>query len=108
LSIFKGGGLSKLAFPAQQISLIVSDIIGDPIELIASGPTVILTNKLKENPINIINKLGIKREQIGQKIIKIFEDKIKEEEQNKLKEANEVDILNVIVANNKMILKVQI
>ncbi|CAK5088907.1 unnamed protein product [Meloidogyne enterolobii] len=96
----KGGGLSRLASPSQQISLIVSDIIGDPIELISSGPTVIL-NKYSQKPMEIINKLGIKREQIGQKIIKVLEqreEKIKEE-------GKEVDILNVIVANNSMILK---
>ncbi|CAK5037980.1 unnamed protein product [Meloidogyne enterolobii] len=100
LSRLKGGGLSRLASPSQQISLIVSDIIGDPIELISSGPTVIL-NKSSLEPMEIINKLGIKREQIGQKIIKVFEqreEKVKEEEK-------EVDILNVIVANNSMILK---
>nr|CAD2172595.1 unnamed protein product [Meloidogyne enterolobii] len=97
LSRLKGGGLSRLAFPAQQISLIVSDIIGDPIELISSGPTVIL-NKSSQKPMEIINKLGIKREQIGQKIIKVLEQREEEEKE-------EVNILNVIVANNSMILK---
>nr|CAD2195190.1 unnamed protein product [Meloidogyne enterolobii] len=47
----------------------------------------------------IINKLGIKREQIGQKIIKVLEQR-----EEKVKE-KEVDILNIIVANNSMILK---
>nr|CAD2184146.1 unnamed protein product [Meloidogyne enterolobii] len=98
LSRLKGGGLSRLASPSQQISLIVSDIIGDPIELISSGPTVIL-NKSSQKPMEIINKLGIKREQIGQKIIKVLEQR-----EEKVKE-KEVDILNIIVANNSMILK---
>ncbi|CAK5020626.1 unnamed protein product [Meloidogyne enterolobii] len=98
LSRLKGGGLSRLASPAQQIALIVSDIIGDPIELISSGPTVIL-NKSSREPMEIINKLGIKREQIGQKIIKLLEQR-----EEKIKE-KEVNILNVIVANNSMILK---
>ena len=54
----------------------------------------------------VINKLGIKREQINQKIIEIFEEKVKEE-RNKLKEER-VDVLNIVVANNAMILKVWI
>ncbi|XP_077181950.1 glycerate kinase [Paroedura picta] len=40
LSLLKGGGLAQAAFPAQVLSLILSDIVGDPVELIASGPTV--------------------------------------------------------------------
>ncbi|XP_036956879.1 glycerate kinase isoform X1 [Acanthopagrus latus] len=40
LSFLKGGGLANFAHPAQVISLILSDVIGDPLDLIASGPTV--------------------------------------------------------------------
>ncbi|NQS89284.1 glycerate kinase [Patescibacteria group bacterium] len=40
LSRIKGGWLAKIAYPAQLISLILSDVIGDPLTAIASGPTV--------------------------------------------------------------------
>ncbi|XP_030275855.1 glycerate kinase isoform X1 [Sparus aurata] len=40
LSFLKGGGLANFAHPAQVIALILSDVIGDPLDLIASGPTV--------------------------------------------------------------------
>lgn len=36
----KGGGLARLASPAQMITLILSDVVGSPLESIASGPTV--------------------------------------------------------------------
>lgn len=39
LSDLKGGQLAIKAQPAQVISLILSDIVGDPLDLIASGPT---------------------------------------------------------------------
>ncbi len=39
LDILKGGGLAQAANGAQIISLILSDVVGDPIEAIASGPT---------------------------------------------------------------------
>lgn len=40
LSCLKGGGLLRLAHPAQVVSLILSDVPGDPLDSIASGPTV--------------------------------------------------------------------
>ena len=40
LSRLKGGGLARLAFPANTVSLILSDVVGDRLDAIASGPTV--------------------------------------------------------------------
>ncbi len=39
ISNVKGGRLAKLAYPAKIISLIISDVIGDRLDTIASGPT---------------------------------------------------------------------
>ncbi len=39
LSAFKGGWLAKKAYPATVVSLIISDVLGDPVDSIASGPT---------------------------------------------------------------------
>lgn len=36
----KGGGLAMHAAPAHQITVILSDVVGSPLEIIASGPTV--------------------------------------------------------------------
>lgn len=40
LSKVKGGQLAQSAFPATVVTLILSDVIGDPLHSIASGPTV--------------------------------------------------------------------
>lgn len=40
LDPIKGGGLAAMAAPAACVALILSDVIGNPIELIGSGPTV--------------------------------------------------------------------
>ncbi|MBN1486504.1 MAG: glycerate kinase [Anaerolineae bacterium] len=39
LSKLKGGQLSRLAAPAPTVALILSDVVGDPLDVIASGPT---------------------------------------------------------------------
>lgn len=39
LSAVKGGRLAQAAYPAQLLTLIVSDVIGDPLDVIGSGPT---------------------------------------------------------------------
>jgi glycerate 2-kinase len=40
LSQIKGGGLAKMVFPATLVALILSDVVGDSLDAIASGPTV--------------------------------------------------------------------
>jgi len=40
LSLIKGGRLAKHFFPAKIISIIISDVIGNDLDVIASGPTV--------------------------------------------------------------------
>ena len=40
ISQLKGGQLARLAFPARMLTLILSDVIGDDLDVIGSGPTV--------------------------------------------------------------------
>ena len=40
LDLVKGGGLARLAAPARVITLVLSDVVGNPLDSIASGPTV--------------------------------------------------------------------
>ncbi len=41
LSAIKGGKLGRACRPAQVLTLIISDVLGDPLDVIASGPTVV-------------------------------------------------------------------
>lgn len=40
LSSVKGGGVARAAFPARILALVISDVAGDDLSVIASGPTV--------------------------------------------------------------------
>ncbi|EGW05667.1 Glycerate kinase [Cricetulus griseus] len=59
LSQLKGGGLAQAAYPAQVVSLILSDVIGDPLEVIASGPTVASAHSVQDC-LQILNRYGLR------------------------------------------------
>ncbi len=48
ISRARGGGLAAAAYPAQVISLVVSDVPGNDVEYIASGPTVLDTSTIAD------------------------------------------------------------
>ena len=72
LSLIKGGGLAGFYEPARVVSLVISDVVGDGLDAIASGPTVAdpttfadagkvlkkygLTEKAPQNAVGFINR----------------------------------------------------
>ncbi|MBA3678669.1 DUF4147 domain-containing protein [Candidatus Saccharibacteria bacterium] len=48
LSYIHGGNLAKYAYPATIVSLIISDVPGNDLEMIASGPTVMDTTSVHD------------------------------------------------------------
>ncbi|MFT6605246.1 MAG: hydroxypyruvate reductase [Halocynthiibacter sp.] len=58
VSLIKGGGLLRLAAPAKIHALILSDVIGNDLRAIASGPTVAPIGTRKEAR-NVLKNLGI-------------------------------------------------
>jgi len=63
----KGGGLARAANGATIVSLILSDVVGNPLEAIASGPTVPSPTTSEDAP-EIIEKYGI-QEQIPASVL---------------------------------------
>ncbi|VAX23579.1 D-glycerate 2-kinase [hydrothermal vent metagenome] len=58
ISTIKGGQLMQFAFPATVISLIISDVIGDDLGIIGSGPTV-PDNSTFSDCLNILTKYDL-------------------------------------------------
>ncbi|MGD6935238.1 MAG: glycerate kinase type-2 family protein [Candidatus Bathyarchaeia archaeon] len=58
LSAFKGGNLAKEAYPATVLSLIISDVVGDGLGDIASGPTA-PDKSTFHDAVDILRKYGI-------------------------------------------------
>jgi glycerate 2-kinase len=58
LDQLKGGGLARLAMPARVVSLILSDVVGNPLEAIASGPTA-PDPSTREEALGVLEKYGL-------------------------------------------------
>jgi glycerate 2-kinase len=67
ISMVKGGGLARAVYPATLISLILSDVVGDDLDVIASGPTVPDSSSF-QNCMTIFDKYGI-REKVPETVL---------------------------------------
>jgi hydroxypyruvate reductase len=60
LSALKGGQLAALAYPATVVSLLLSDVIGDPLDVIGSGPTAPDSSTFEE-ALRVLAKYGLSK-----------------------------------------------
>jgi hydroxypyruvate reductase len=95
LSQLKAGGLARLAAPARVVALIMSDVVGDRLSSIGSGPTVLR----KSNPVQA--KQILQEYRIWDSVPSSIQVALKrsEEKQNPARRP-----LNVLVGNNRMVL----
>lgn len=59
-SLLKGGQLARAAAPARVHALLLSDVIGDPLDVIASGPTAPDASTFAE-ALGILDRFGLRR-----------------------------------------------
>ncbi len=99
-SMIKGGGLAKAAYPATLVSLILSDVVGDRLDVIASGPTVPDLSTFADC-MNIIDKYNIKNK-LPQNIVRHIEAGIagKTQETPKSGDPAFARTHNLIIGNN--------
>ena len=71
LDLVKGGGLLKYISPAKSVHLILSDVLGDPLSMIASGPTS-ADPTTYENCLEIIHKFRI-TDQMDEKVLEYLQ-----------------------------------
>jgi len=102
LSGIKGGRLARLAYPATIISLILSDVIGDPVESIASGPTAPDPSTFA-NCVSIVERYGIQH-RIPESVRFHLEKGTRGEVAETPKPADPVfaNVRNVIVGSNRL------
>jgi glycerate 2-kinase len=102
LSRLKGGLLARLAHPATVISLILSDVVGDDLDTIASGPTVPDGGTFRDC-LNILDRRGIRALAPGG-ILAVLEAGARGEIPDTPKAGDPLfdSVRNLIVGNNQM------
>ncbi len=71
LSAVKGGRFAKAACPAQVVTMVLSDVIGDRLDVIASGPTARDSTTFAD-AMAVIEKYGLK-EKIPMRVLSFLE-----------------------------------
>ncbi|MGQ9725532.1 MAG: glycerate kinase type-2 family protein [Candidatus Bathycorpusculaceae bacterium] len=102
ISDFKGGWLAKRAYPATVLNLILSDVVGDPLDYIASGPTVPDSTTFKD-AMKVLKKYGL-WEKTPESIRKVLSDGEKGviPETPKANDEAFKKVFNVIIGNNRL------
>ena len=105
LSKVKGGHLSKAAYPARLVSLIISDVIGDPLDVIASGPTTPDPTTFAD-AIAILNKYQI-ADKIPNQLYRYLLDGTDNKREETLKASDKAlqHTLNLIIGTNRLALQ---
>lgn len=105
LSRIKGGGLARTAHPARVVSLIVSDCVGDPLDVVASGPTAPDPSSFK-GCLDILARYEL-MERVPASVLSHFKAGVQGlvPETPKPGDAIFKNVTNLIVANNRLALK---
>ena len=105
ISAIKGGRLAEIAYPSKIISLILSDVIGDSLDVIASGPTSPDETTFRD-ALDVIEKFDL-REKILDPILEILMNSSEGDEKETPKKGYPVfeRVENVIIGSNKIATK---
>ncbi len=101
VSMIKGGRLAEAAYPATVVSLIISDVIGDPLDSIASGPTA-PDETTFEDAWDVLENYSL-IDRMPKSVIRTIKDGLRGEIPETPKPGDEIfdRVINVVVANNK-------
>lgn len=75
ISLVKGGRFANLCYPAKVVSIILSDIINDPIDMIASGPSV-QDESTNDEAVAIIRKYNLKNSGLLTRVVNESKEEI--------------------------------
>lgn len=97
LSRIKGGGLAAACRAGQSVALIISDVLGDPLDIIASGPTV-ENSTTAADALTVLETFAQSPDDVPESVWKYLQQS-RERDTTKVNPANET-CTNLVLANN--------
>ena len=97
LSRIKGGGLARVCKAGRLDTLIISDVLGDPLDIIASGPTVPNSTGARE-ALAVLKQLDPGREQVPLSVYQVLDANLQDSEQDAAVKGSTI-IQNHIIGN---------
>jgi len=96
LSRIKGGGLARACRAGRLVALIISDVLGDPLDVISSGPTVADT-ATPEQALGVLAKFRAREAGISQRV---FDHLQRQKDAARAKPPVSCEVTNLIIGNN--------
>ncbi len=100
LSRVKGGGLAKACRAREMITLIISDVLGDPLETIASGPTVESAAAPPAAALDVLKQLGLLSSQPLANVVTTLTRLSREAGQGLRPNSSTAPVTHIVLANN--------
>lgn len=97
LSRIKGGGLARACKAGKLISLIISDVLGDPLDVIASGPTVADTST-PADALQVLEQFDAREAGISPAVFDVLERKMHSAKTDTF--GNACQPTNLVIGNN--------
>jgi glycerate 2-kinase len=104
-SLLKGGQLARAAAPARVEALLLSDVVGDPLDVIASGPTTPDASTFAE-ALDILDRFAL-RERAPRSIVQRLEQGVRGELPETPKPGDPLfaRVRNTVIGNNALVVE---
>jgi hydroxypyruvate reductase len=99
LSAIKGGGLARACRAGRLVALVISDVRGDPLEVIASGPTVLPhdPSQTAQEACEVLKRFDLQNAGVGQHVLATIAKPAAPTPQ-----AAATEIIHLVIGNNRV------